>query len=197
MKKLLYTSIFVSILLCAAIHVYALSPAIQAVVSAGGAASCTTEVSGDSDTNGTGQTYVFGIATRTILGGTWTASDTYTSCKVTLRLKKVLSPTGNIKAVIYSTSAGVPDAQIAISSNSVATSAITTDWAEYDFTISANISNGTVYFIGAQTDAGSNATDNQVIAAFNESGTGAQYRYSDAGWTQTDSSARVYARIYK
>ena len=34
MKKLLYTSIFVSILLCAAIHVYALSPAIQAVVSA-------------------------------------------------------------------------------------------------------------------------------------------------------------------
>lgn len=161
----------------------------------GGTGSCVTEVTGDSDTSGSASTYALGHATRIRLGGTWTASESYTSCEIDVRVKKVGSPTGAITVKVYTTSEGTPKTAIATASNTISAASVSTNFQTFTMSIAGEFTNGTVYFLSLETTT--NDAENYYLPAFNETGTGLEKGYYVSSWVTEDSSSRIYMVVRK
>lgn len=90
----------------------------------------------------------------------FTAASTSTICKIRVRLIKEGAPSGNIIVGIYNDGGGaVGPTTLVGSSATVAQSTISTSAADVDFTISANLTSGTIYWVAILRSADNNATN--------------------------------------
>lgn len=77
---------------------------------------------------------------------TFTANNTSTRCKITVKMLKVGSPAGTLTACIYTNSSGVPGTQIGTCSDAVNTSTLSTSEGDITFSnVSANVTDTTQY----------------------------------------------------
>lgn len=117
-------------------------------------------------TGATSATYtVGGIAGggNNYVGVHFTTTAAYTVCKVTVPIKKVGSPTFNIRARIFSDAGGspnYPNAGMGTASDPIAASSLSTTTADVAFTgMSAILSDATVYWVVLYVDAAGDASN--------------------------------------
>jgi hypothetical protein len=90
------------------------------------------------------------------------SGSTGTITRIVLYLDKVLSPTYNLNAYIYTHDSGAnePDAVVGTGSSAVAASGLTTSEAAYNFdSVSAALANGTTYWLVMVASAGPDASN--------------------------------------
>lgn len=165
----------------------------QPALSAGGGGGCTVQkdqVAGaESDINAlaadSGTTYV---------GGQFTAGSSYTLCAVTLRLRKVGTPTFTLNAKIYTNNAGSPGTLVGTGSNNFSISSLTTSDGDAAFTgLSASLTSGTVYWIVIQSTGSPNDfSDYGIVSGAFGSTT---FRQSANGTTWSNGAGSIAIRF--
>lgn len=164
----------------------------------GDVATCTTEVSADSDTSGTDGVWVVGHSTRYRLAGSWTTSEAYCLCKITVGVKKTGSPSGTLSLKIYDTDgSNYPGTALGTGTETLTKDDLTTSFADKTFTFSScvNLSTTTQYWVSLESDT-LNDVSNYFHLQYNASGTGVLVGYTTS-WSNLDGTARVYMRPYK
>jgi len=155
----------------------------------------------DSFTNG-GSDMGFGEATSTqTVGSHYQPSKSFYLTRLGFSLKKVGSPTCDIKAQLWSVTGGhTPDALLAESSTSVAVSSLTTgyQWVDFDFP-GYTMNSATTYFIGVGSDVTGCSGGNQPQIEYTTSQTGYYVTRGSTGdgWTDTISNGRTNFKSYE
>lgn len=127
-------------------------------------------------------------ATHTGLGQTFKPLKSLPLKRVTLPLKKVGSPVGNVWVEIWTTSGGTPSAQTGTDSAVIAAAGLTTSFADkdFDFTTPIPLVAGTTYAIVLQGDFAVSGANYVVVnrSSSNSYSDGAPFKH-DAGvvWT--------------
>jgi len=149
-----------------------------------------------------GSSMGFGEASTTQTAGShYIPSKSFTNTRLGFSLKKVGSPTCNIKAQIWSvTGDHTPNVLLAESTTSIATSSLTTgyQWINFDFAGYA-LTGSTKYFIGVASDLTGCSGGNQPQIEYATSQTGYYVTRGSTGggWTDTISNGRVSFKSYE
>lgn len=142
----------------------------------------------------------FGAANGVKLAQTFTPAVTGPVGRVSLRLKKTGSPTGNIWVTIESTSSGDPTGSVISQSANVDVSTLTGSYATYnfDFTGGTSITASTVYAIVLQGDYTINGTAYAVWGADNTGSYagGELLGYNGTDWNQFGAGADFWFDEY-
>lgn len=158
-----------------------------------GATGCETVV--QQDTTG-GSSGIFGDASVYRRSGSLTTTKAYTICKITVHMKKLGSPSGNVNLKLYNDSGGFPTGSaLATASETLTEGDLTTSMADYTFTISYPLSNATRYHFSAESDTLNDVSNKFYIDYYNE-GT-EKISYYDTAWSGGDTSAIFYHIAYE
>lgn len=130
----------------------------------------------------------------TYVGGQFTAGSSYTLCAVTLRLRKVGTPTFTLNAKIYTNNAGSPGTLVGTGSNNFSISSLTTSDGDASFTgLSASLTSGTVYWIVIQSTGSPNDFSNYGIVSGAFGAT--TFRQSANGTTWSNGAGSIAIRF--
>lgn len=181
----------IALLLCSALHSQDFH--VRRVGKAAGGGACT--VQKDSVTAAESDIAYIGADTaETYTAGQFTAGSTYTICAVTLRIRKVGTPTFTLNAYIYTNNAGNPGTLVGTGSDNFSISSLSTSDGPAAFTgLSASLTSGTVYWIVVKaTSAPNDFTNYGYVSGANGSNT---FKHSSNGTSWTNGAASIAIRF--
>jgi hypothetical protein len=139
-----------------------LSTAIQAVVSAGGAAAgCSTLADSYDTTGGDDITVGYWESADTYVAGRYTSTQSYTMCGVEMYVKKTGTPTTQtLRANLYELDTDKPGALLCTSDwVAVSTFGTSLGWVKFPFSSACNVTTTYDYEIGLESNSGSNGAN--------------------------------------
>lgn len=149
------------------------------------------------DTSGTSNAlYINYDTSKEAVAGSFTANGTYTIYHVTVKLRKIGSPTGSVTAYLCTNNSDEPSSTCTSSTNTIDPSTCSTSGDEKTFNFAGYaVTNSTRYWV-KMVGSWADSTANYIQAYFNTSGSEiTKHQQSDTVWAATDLTSLIYHTI--